>query len=438
MTDQELRKEIERLKRANDELSFLDDISQSIVLVQDVEEVMQTILRKSVRAVSAVQGTVVLVDEESGKDPDTLVRSIVTLEGGMSYTVDIMIIGWMVLNRVPISLVDPKTDARFSNVPWDKSIRSILCVPLLISSRLIGVLTVFNKQNAPGFSEADMRLLMIIAAQSAQLIENARLYGVEESHEQLKLAQTELLHSKKMAALSALVAGLLHEINSPLGAMKSAKDVALRCLAGISNTVQSGDVGDETKKQLQPYLDALEQGSRVIDDAGDRITNIVSGLKSFARLDEAHVEDMDINEGLDCTLALIQPGLSERIKIVKEYGDIPFVPCHAAEINQVFMHLLTNAAQAIEGDGSITLRTYAKQDMVTIGIADTGTGIPDGQMQSVFDPVFSKKEGRVKAGLGLFTCSNIVEKHGGEIRARSEMGKGSTFEIRLPTQLLSE
>ena len=99
---------------------------------------------------------------------------------------------------------------------------------------------------------------------------------------------------------------------------------------------------------------------------------------------------------------------------------------------------LTNAAQAIDSDGSITLRTYAKQDMVTIEIADTGIGIPDGRMQSVFDPVFSKKEGRVKAGLGLFTCSNIVEKHGGEIRARSEMGKGSTFEIRLPTQLLSE
>lgn len=435
MTEQELRREIERLKRASDELSFLDDISQSIALLQDVEEVMQTILRKSVRAVAAVQGTVVLVDEEGGKDPDTLVRSIVTLEGGMSYSVDIMLIGWMVLNKIPINLVDPGTDDRFPNVRWDDSVRSILCVPLLIQSRLVGVLSVFNKRDQSGFSDDDVRLLAIIGAQSAQLIENARLYGVEESHEQLKLAQTELVQSKKMAALGALVAGLLHEINSPLGAMNSAKDLALRCLTGISDTVQSGDVGEGTKKKLQPYLDALEQGSRVIDDAGDRITRIVTSLKSFARLDEAHVEDMDINDGLDSTLAVVEPRILERIKIVKDYGDIPRAPCHAAELNQVFMHLLTNAAQAIDGEGVISLRTSCKENTVTIEIADTGSGVPENQMQNLFDPVFSRKEGRVKAGLGLFTCSNIIDKHGGTIQAHSEMGKGSTFKIQLRTRL---
>ena len=115
----------------------------------------------------------------------------------------------------------------------------------------------------------------------------------------------------------------------------------------------------------------------------------MDGLKSFARLDEAQIKNMDINDGLECTLALIEPELSHRIKVVREYGDIPEVSCHAAEINQVFMHLLTNAVHAIEGDGMIHLKTGITEESINIQITDTGVGIPENQLQNIFDAVLS-------------------------------------------------
>jgi signal transduction histidine kinase len=437
MPESELRREIEHLRRANDELSFLNDLSQSIGLSFDSEEVMRTIIKKSIRTVGADQGTVVLVDEEGGSDPDTLVRSVVTLRGKTTYSLDQMLIGWMVINRTVLNLTDPRSDSRFLGVDWDESIRSVVCVPLLLKSSLIGILSVFNKRGAPSFTQDDLRLLTIIAGQSAQVIENARLYGVEELHEQLKSAQTELVQSKKMAALGALVAGLVHEMNTPLGAMNSAKDLSVRCLDKIAGIIESGDVGDEIRGQIQPYLSTLEKDYMVIEEAAERIGRIVNSLKSFARLDEAQIQKVDLHEGLESALTLIEPVLSERIHIEKEYGDIPRVSCHAAEINQVFMHLLTNAAQAIGAGGTITIRTRAVDDNVRVEIADTGPGISESQMRRLFDPTFSKKGTRVKAGLGLFTCSNIVGKHSGEIAVHSEMGQGSTFAVVLPTRSAS-
>jgi len=432
MATDELKLEIEKLRRANEELAFLNDLSESIGLTFDFEDIIRTIIKKSIREVKAEQGSIVLVDDEE-LGSETLVRSIATLGGARTFSLDQVLIGWMVINKKPLNLSDPQQDVRFKGFRWDESIRSIACVPLLIKSALIGVLTVFNKQDGAAFTENDLRLLTIIATHSAQMVENARLYGVEQLHEELKATQTQLIQSKKMASLGALVAGLVHELNTPIGAIRSANDVSARCVRKTRDILTSRqDIGAAEK--LDSYLGTLENDNRVIADASGRISTIINSLKSFAQLDAADFQEFDLHEGIDCTLTLLEHDLGDRIDVVRQYGTIPRATCNPAEINQVFMHLLTNAIHAIEGSGQITIRTGAAAGTIHIHIADTGTGIPERQMRQLFEPVFSQKGPRVKAGLGLFICSNIIEKHGGRIEVDSDVGTGSTFTVILPVE----
>ncbi|UCG52143.1 MAG: GAF domain-containing sensor histidine kinase [Candidatus Latescibacterota bacterium] len=433
MNTKELQKEIEKLKRANEELAFLNDLSRSVSLTFEFEEIIRAVIGKSIRAVDAEQGSIVLVEDE-GATPETLVRSMISLGGIEPYGLDRAFVGWMVLNKKPLILIDPRTDKRLKGVRWDETIRSVACVPLVIQTRLIGILTVFNKKDVGGFTEDDLRLLTIIAGYSAQIVENARLHGVEQLHEELKATQTQLIQSKKMAALGALVAGLVHEINTPVGTIKSANDVSARCIGKIENLLSAGDDHGEIVEKIATYLKTLQKDTDVIAVANDRISKIITGLKSFAQLDATEVREFDLHEGLESTLTLLEQELGERIDVVKTYGEIPWVTGSPAEINQVFMHLLTNAIQVIDGRGTITIRTSIDGDFVKVQIADTGPGIPEKKVSRLFDPVFSKKGPRVKAGLGLFTCSNIVEKHGGRIEVESAVGKGAVFTVVLPVK----
>ena len=254
---------------------------------------------------------------------------------------------------------------------------------------------------------------------------------------ELKETQTQLIQSEKMAALGTLVAGVVHEINSPLGGINSAVDVTARCIANIIKLLETYQTIDEIRssRQLERYLNVLESSNQISVVASERITRIVRSLKSFARLDQATFQKADLHEGLESTLTLIEHNFRDHIKIEKEYGELPQVTCYPAELNQVFMNLLTNAAQAMPGEGTITIRTSVENGNVHVKIADTGIGIPPEQMPTLFEPSFTKKGSRVKAGIGLFTCYNIMAKHQGRLQVESEVGKGSTFTMILPTDL---
>jgi signal transduction histidine kinase len=240
-----------------------------------------------------------------------------------------------------------------------------------------------------------------------------------------------------MAALGKLVAGVAHELNTPIGTINSTADVSSRSVRKIADLLESSRTFDEIKnsKQLEKSLDILQSNSPVTLTACERINKIVSSLKNFARLDEAEFQKADIHEGLDSTLTLIEPDFKGRISVVKEYGDVPQVACYPGELNQVFMNLLTNAVQAIKGKGTIAIKTFLESDNIHVQISDTGMGIPPEQLGTLFDPGFAKRGLRVKAGLGLFSSYNIVQKHHGQIDVESEAGKGSTFTVVLPTNL---
>jgi signal transduction histidine kinase len=166
--------------------------------------------------------------------------------------------------------------------------------------------------------------------------------------------------------------------------------------------------------------------------AVNRIVAIVRDLRSFARLDEAEVQDADLHAGIDSTLNLMRHLTRDQVKIVRDYGDLPRVRCYPNRMNQVFMNLLKNAVEAIEGPGTVTISTWVEGDRVRLSFGDTGPGIAPELLPRIFDPGFTTKGVGVGTGLGLSICARIMEVHGGRIWAESTPGKGTTFHLELP------
>jgi signal transduction histidine kinase len=236
----------------------------------------------------------------------------------------------------------------------------------------------------------------------------------------------QLIQSDKMAALGLLVAGVAHEINTPLGAIHANTDNMARAVAKIRNLAEPA--GND---ELNRLLDILDEVCRNNNLATDRIMNIVRSLKNFARLDEAERKKVNIHDGIESTLTLLQHQLKNRIRIVKQFGDIPEIECFPNQLNQVFMNILCNAGQAIKDRGDITVRTWAEDDVVKISISDTGVGIPPEHQSKIFDPGFTTKGVGVGTGLGLSICYKIIQDHRGTITVDSS-DEGTTFTMSLP------
>lgn len=254
--------------------------------------------------------------------------------------------------------------------------------------------------------------------------------------EELERTQAQLVQSEKMAALGKLVAGLVHEINTPIGTINSTADTSNRSLRHIVEEIEGTSSLDRVKsgRQFQNSVKALRDSNSITIAASERITKIVSSLKAFAHLDEAAFQKVDLHQGLDNTLTLLEHEMQDRIVVLREYGEIPQVTCNPGEINQVFMNLLQNAVEAIEDSGKISIRTFEKDGNVHVQFIDSGPGISPTRRERLFDPSFAQNGSRVKAGLGLFTSANIMQKHNGLIKVESEVGKGSTFTVVLPLQ----
>jgi len=239
---------------------------------------------------------------------------------------------------------------------------------------------------------------------------------------------SQLIQSEKMAALGLLVAGVAHEINTPMGAIHSNNDIMTRAVAKIRKLL-----GPAPDKEISRLLDILGEVCRNNEIATDRIMKTVRSLKNFARLDEAERKTVNIHEGIESTLTLLQHQLRNRIRIVKQFGDIPEIECLPNQLNQVFMNVLVNAAQAIQDRGEIRVKTWTAGDAVKISISDTGIGIPTEHLSKIFDPGFTTKGVGLGTGLGLSLCYKIVQDHHGTIEVESS-NQGTTFTITLPLE----
>jgi len=271
-----------------------------------------------------------------------------------------------------------------------------------------------------------------------------RTRSLEERNEELQTTlrkltetQTQLVQSGKMAALGNLVAGIAHEINNPIGVIHSMADTANRGVRRIRDLLKRNQNMEESSRsgeKLQQSLGILETNHEVITTASDRVANIVQSLRSFATLDEALFQQADIHKNIDTTLTLIYHELRDKATVIKEYGEIPRIQCYPNELNQMFMNLLGNAAQAIEQQGIITIATYSDQKQIYIKISDTGKGISPEDLPRIYDPGFTTQSGGVGKGLGLSIVYNIIQKHNGNIEISSEIGKGTEVIIALPIE----
>ncbi|MBN2194868.1 MAG: PAS domain S-box protein [Polyangiaceae bacterium] len=262
------------------------------------------------------------------------------------------------------------------------------------------------------------------------------LDALERKNRELQSAQATLVQSEKMAALGRLVAGIAHEINTPVGSIASMHDSLVRAIAKLESGVRSQPFPDESARaNIDRMLRVIADANRIIQTGTDRVTGIVRRLRSFARLDEAELKRADIHEGLDDTLTLLQHELKRGVEVVRRYGDVPPVPHFVGRLNQVFLNLLVNARQAIPERGTITVQTELSGGNVRVAVRDTGIGIPAENLDKIFDPGFTTKGVGVGTGLGLSICYQIMSEHRGRITVESEVDRGSTFTVAFPANL---
>ncbi len=271
----------------------------------------------------------------------------------------------------------------------------------------------------------------------------------QQTEESLKLMQAQVIQQEKLASIGQLAAGVAHEINNPIGFISSNLTSLEKYgerldtyLAALQKSLLScaHHAGLEELNQLRQTLkidyiisDIKELVKESLDGAS-RVQRIVQNLKSFSRIDQKEVTRTNLNEALETTITIAWNELKYIATLERDFGDIPDILCNPQQINQVFLNLLVNAAQAMDKPGIITVRTWADHDMVHVAISDSGAGIPVEVMQHIFEPFYTTKPSGKGTGLGLSISADIVHKHHGEITVESEPGKGTTFTVCLPIQ----
>ena len=283
-----------------------------------------------------------------------------------------------------------------------------------------------------------------ISQQNEQL--NLQKEELGAALEHLRQSQYQLIQSEKMASLGQLVAGIAHEINNPVNFISAGVESLNANLAEIGQVldiyhkitpknVESKLKEIEALKEKIEYKEAIREIDKLISSIKNgtkRTTEIVKGLRTFSRMGEDIIKTADIHEGLDSTLILLHNRYKDRIEIIRNYGNIPQIECYPGQLNQVFMNILSNAIDAIDTTGKITITTTNIDGMVRISIKDTGRGIPEHLKERIFEPFYTTKEVGRGTGLGLSISHGIVEKHKGSIDVESEAGKGSEFVVLLP------
>jgi len=407
-------------------LQTLYDVSDHLATSLDLEWVLSRVLELSIEATQARQGSIFLLPDQDTPAPRVLRRDLAGLEADqvISQVLTDGLAGWVVRNREGILIADTSQDARWLALPNDSDPpRSALGVPLMANQRVLGVITL-DHSDVGHFEAQHMGWMRAIAYQASLAIEKARLHKevthlaedlaerVEERTRELRDTQAQLVQAEKLAALGELAAGVAHEINNPLHILQA--------------------YVEHMKSKLppdSPFADFLEP----MRSALDSIARLAGQLRDFSRPAGGEWKPLDVNRTLENVLRLVNKEMMHcQIEIEDCLGSpLPTVTGDNRQLEQVFLNIILNARDAMPGGGRLAIETYAGDGTIHVRFADSGIGIPQEDLQRVFEPYYTTKEDR-GTGLGLAICQRIITQHGGRISVSSKLGEGTVFIIHLP------
>jgi PAS domain S-box-containing protein len=462
----------ERIRKNERYIQLLQDITSASNEASSSAEAMRSALRKvcelmgwPVGHVYEVRGGKALVSSgiwylSAGSDFENFkkISSEMTFEPGVGLP------GRVWASGKPVWVRDVLQDPNFPRAKAAKDIRvkAGMGFPVMNKERVVAVLEFFSTQTEEEservldvMTQVGNQLGRVVEREEAQLLLTEALEKTRKANDELKRTQGQLIQADRLSAIGQLAAGVAHEINNPVGfvnsnlsTLKKYAAALIRYQEAVSRLIDAARSGQKPDAVLALAEEALALGGQIkigfiLSDMEplvaesqsglDRVKKIVMDLKTFTRADSKEGMDLgDLNAVLEGAVNVVWNEIKYKAQVVKEFGDLPKVYCNAQQLGQVFINILVNAAQAMKDAGTITVRTYVKDEHVCADIEDTGTGIPADVIDHIFDPFFTTKEVGQGTGLGLSISYDIIKKHGGRMDVATQIGKGTRFTIHLP------
>lgn len=353
-------------------------------------------------------------------------------------------------NNAQLELAIADTRSRIVRMRWVMNITSIVFLALLFFLSVVAIGSIVRpvyrmSRVAQSISGGDLQVKLdhrspdalgeladSIREMQASLISD--IARREEAEADLIAAQGQMIQSEKMAQLGKLVAGLTHELNTPLGTMASSVDVVSRSRSIIVAKCMGEGTPAEVSHdpRFRKAVAAMSRGLENLSAATVRIEELVNGLKVFSQLDKGEVQQTDINAGLDATLKLIGHDVPEGLEIVREFGEIQSVLAYPAQLNQAFLSIIRHGIRDTKPPGTLTLATEQLSDSVRVTISDTGCGYQPDALLALFNPSFKADTSRMRMDWEMVTSSRIIERHQGTITAKSDPGVGTRYVVEIP------
>jgi signal transduction histidine kinase len=447
----------------------LYELGQKAANGANPQQVRQEILEHIVRGFDAQSGSIALIVEGS-EDQLEIAAGTDLPPGTIGSTLPrgVGVFGHVVATGQPVLVNGDAAETGLPlrrNEPRNRATHSAMCWPLRAQERTIGAVAVNRAADRPRYTVADLdqgqaltSLLALVMANHQMHVErdnrivelstlNATMQRMNAS---LEDAQNQVIQSEKLASIGQISAGVAHEINNPVGFVLSNLGSLETYVAQLCELLVAYTEAEDAMPAPLPEPLARARALRVTKDfdflRGDivalmaesrdgllRVKRIVQDLRDFSRggFDESW-QLIDLHAALDSTLNIVRNEIKYKATIVRNYGELPEIECLPSRLNQVFLNLLVNAGQAIDANGTITLTTGTRGAEAWIRIADTGSGISAEHVNRIFEPFFTTKPVGQGTGLGLSVSYSIVHKHGGRIEVESEVGRGTSFTVRLP------